>query len=215
MDVGGYMRNQRKQLGRGTEQVKEPCVFDFNYIPDQPLMREECEPLIDAMLRFDMLGMATHMAVIGSRGSGKTLTLKCLQRLVPQQTNLSIVYANCRHHNTSFKILAHLLNIEARGASLTELFDRFCAGCQGRTVVILDEIDLMSIKDRKREILYLLSRSERPFMVIMLSNSPHVLKELDAATRSSAPSRAATSGRRSSRRVRVRPGSRSWRRRST
>ena len=43
----------------------------------------------------------------------------------------------------------------------------------------------MSPKDRNREILYLLSRSEHPFMVIMLSNSPHVLKQLDAATRSS------------------------------
>ena len=66
----------------------------------------------------------------------------------------------------------------------SELFERFCMGCRGKTVVVLDEIDLMSIKDRRREILYLLSRSEKPFMIIMLSNSPHVLKELDAATRS-------------------------------
>ena len=33
--------------------------------------------------------------------------------------------------------------------------------------------------------LYLLSRSDQSFMVIMLSNNPHVLNELDAATRSS------------------------------
>jgi len=185
LDIDAYLRNQKERMGKETEQVADPSIFDFNYIPDQPLMRDECKPLIDAMLRFDLTGIPTHLAVIGSRGSGKTLTLKFLQRIVPQQTGLSVVYANCRHHNTSFKILAHLLNIEARGASLAELFDRFCASCQNRRIVVLDEVDLMSFKDRRREILYLLSRSERPFMVIMLSNSPHVLKELDAATRSS------------------------------
>jgi cell division control protein 6 len=71
------------------------------------------------------------------------------------------------------------------GASLQQLFDRFQKRCDKPTVVILDEIDLMSPKDKRREILYLLSRSEQPFMVIMLSNSPQVLNQLDAATRSS------------------------------
>jgi cell division control protein 6 len=51
--------------------------------------------------------------------------------------------------------------------------------------VVLDEVDLMSRKDKRREILYLLSRSEQPYMVIMLANSPQVLKQLDQATRSS------------------------------
>jgi Cdc6-like AAA superfamily ATPase len=46
-------------------------------------------------------------------------------------------------------------------------------------------VDLMSPKDKHREILYMLSRSEQPYMIVMLSNSPHVLKQLDAATRSS------------------------------
>ena len=49
----------------------------------------------------------------------------------------------------------------------------------------MDEVNLMSSKDRNREILYFLSRSEQPYMVILLSNSPNILKQLDAATRSS------------------------------
>jgi len=148
LDIDAYLRNQKERMGKETEQVADPSIFDFNYIPDQPLMRDECKPLVDAMLRFDLTGIPTHLAVIGSRGSGKTLTLKFLQRIVPQQTGLSVVYANCRHHNTSFKILAHLLNLEARGASLAELFDRFSASSQNRRIVVLDEIDLMSFKDR-------------------------------------------------------------------
>ena len=185
MDIAAYLKQQKKHIGREARSVRDFSVFDFDFIPQQPLMREESKLLIDDMLRFAISGIPTHYAVIGSRGSGKTLTLKYLQRVIPDQTNLSIVYANCRQHNTSFKILAHLLRVQARGASLSELFSAFCDKCEAKTVVVLDEIDLMSSKDRRREILYLLSRAERPFMVIMLSNNSHVLKDLDPATRSS------------------------------
>jgi Cdc6-like AAA superfamily ATPase len=185
MDIQAYLQQRKEHLGEEIKQVKDFSVFDFDYIPDQPLMREEAKLLIDDMIRFEISGIPTHYAVVGSRGSGKTLTLKFLQRLMPEQTDLDFIYANCREHNTSFKIFAHLLGVQARGASLAELFKAFSMRCQGKTVVALDEVDLMSPKDRRREILYLLSRSERPFMVLMLTNSPHVLKEIDPATRSS------------------------------
>jgi Cdc6-like AAA superfamily ATPase len=67
---------------------------------------------------------------------------------------------------------------------LSELYDRFCQEHPGKTVVLLDEIDLMSAKDKNREILYLLSRSENPYMVIMLSNNYHFLRDLDLSTKS-------------------------------
>ncbi len=185
MNIAAYLRKRKEHLGEESKQVKDFSVFDFNYIPDQPVMRDEARALIDSMLRFEMTGIATHQAVIGSRGSGKTLMLKFLQRIIPEQTGLSLVYANCRHHNTSFKVLSHLLGGRTSGASMTELYQRFLGKHPGKTVVVLDEVDLMSPKDKRREILYMLSRSEQPYMVIMLSNSPHVLKQLDAATRSS------------------------------
>ncbi len=185
MDIASYLQEQRAELGKRTSTVKDFAVFDFNYVPKQPVMRDECRELIRDMLQFDLAGVPNHHAIIGSRGSGKTLMLRYLQQVMPQQTGLEFFYGNCRHHNTTFRLLAHFLGVRARGSSLSELYDRFLERCNGKTVVILDEIDLMSPKDRRREILYLLSRSEKPFMVVMLSNSPQVLKELDAATRSS------------------------------
>ena len=124
---------------------------------------------------------ARFIGMVGGRGSGKTLTLKYLQEVIPKEVDLEILYVNCRHHNTSFKILARLLGVQARGASLCELFQRLEARHPSKTVVILDEVDLMSPKDNRREILYLLSRSQYPFMVVMLSNSPKVLRDLDPA----------------------------------
>ena len=185
MDIASYLREQSEELGRQTSRVRDFAVFDFNHVPDEPVMRDECKELIRDMLQFNLSGSANHYAVIGSRGSGKTLMLRYLKQVMPEQTGLELLYANCRHHNTTFRLLAHFLGVRARGSSLSELYDRFTAQCNGKTVVVLDEVDLMSPKDRRREILYLLSRSEKPFMVVLLSNSPQVLRELDAATRSS------------------------------
>lgn len=185
IDIAAYLRRQKEQLGRQARHIRDFAVFRFDYIPAQPLMREEAKQLIDDLLRFEVSGIPTHYAIIGSRGSGKTLTVKYLQRVVPQQADLAFVYANCRAHNTSFKLLAHFLGVSARGPSLSELFERFCRRYARKTVVILDEIDVMSPKDRQREILYLLSRAAQPYMVLALANNPQVLKQLDPATRSS------------------------------
>ena len=185
MDIAAYMKEQKERVTSETQRVKDPAVFTFHYEPDQPLIREECKKLINEMVRFDHTGIPDHHAVIGSRGSGKTLMIKYLQRVVPQYTNLDVLYANCRHTNTSYKIFASLLDVPSTGFGLNELYARFVARYRRRTVVVLDEVDLMSPKDKNREILYLLSRSEQPYMVIMLSNSPHLLNELDPATRSS------------------------------
>jgi len=185
-----FLHQERSKNSERSSQIKDFSVFDFNYIPDQPVMREECKHLIREMLQFEMSGIPTHQAVLGARGSGKTLMLKYIQRIMNAETELDVIYANCREHNTSFKIFAHFLEVQARGASLSELYNRFCQKYTGRTVVLLDEIDLMSPKDKRRDILYFLSRSQNPYMVIMLSNNHRVLHELDDSTRSTLQPRA-------------------------
>ena len=185
MNIAHYCKAQRDFARENSGHIKDFSVFDFNYIPPEPFMREESKHLINEMLKFELSGIPSNQAVIGSKGSGKTLILKYLQRLMGQQTDLKVLYANCREHNTSFKIFAHFLEVQARGASLSELYTKFCNVFTGKTVVVLDEVDLMSPKDRRKDILYFLSRSENPYMVIMLSNNFRLLKDLDAPTRSS------------------------------
>jgi Cdc6-like AAA superfamily ATPase len=185
--MGGltFLHQEREKNSKTSSQIKDFSVFDFNYIPDEPIMRDECKHLIKEMLRFEMSSIPTHQAIFGAKGSGKTLMMKYLQRIMNAETDLNVIYANCREHNTSFKILAHFLKVQARGASLSELYHRFCSKYQGKTVVVLDEIDLMSPKDKRRDILYFLSRSPNPYMIVMLSNNHRVLLELDDSTKSS------------------------------
>ena len=184
MDVRAYLRGRKEQLEEETGVVKEFSVFDFSYIPEHPLMRAEAKILIDALLRYDHTGIPKNLALFGSRGSGKTLMVRYLSKELAAETGLSMLYVNVRNHNTSFKILAHLLRVQARGASFDELFMRFRQMHPKKTVVVLDEIDLISPKDRHMEILYRLSRSANNYMVVLLSNSPRLLNAIDPSARS-------------------------------
>ena len=185
MDVREHFRRRMQNIGRSAELVKNFSVFDFDYVPPEPLMREEAVELIDEMLRFKVTGIPTHHFIIGSRGCGKTMTMKFLGGTLAVETGIPVHYANCRQHNTSYKILAHLLGVQPRGVSLAELFETFEAKTDSQAIVLLDEIELMSPKDRNREILFMLSRSRKRYMVISLSNNPRIVREIDMSTRSS------------------------------
>jgi len=184
MKITDYLAHQAQSLDHASQRIKDFRVFDFNYIPDEPLMREEAKPIVDACLRYLKTGIANHLFVFGSRGSGKTLMVKYIGRLLAQRHGAQVLYVNCRQHNTSFKILAHLLGVRPRGCSLDELWHRFCDVHQPPAIVVLDEVDLLSDKDRHKDILYLLSRSERGFMAVLLSNHPKFLGILDESIRS-------------------------------
>lgn len=184
MEIEEYLLKKRKKLEKQAKKIRDFTVFDFNYIPEKPLMREETKPVIDSILRYERTGIPNNILIFGSRGSGKTLTIKYLMRLFEQKSKLTMQYANCRTFNTSFKIVANLLGMKARGTSLSELYQKFEQRFTSRTVVVLDEVDLLSEKDRGKDILYFLSRSSIGYMAILLSNNPKFLNEIDESTRS-------------------------------
>jgi len=185
MRITDYLDSKSKEVNSSRRHVRNFRVFDFSYIPDEPLMRDEAKPIIDACLRYLASRIPNHLLVFGSRGSGKTLMLRYLGRLLTQRHDARILYVNCREHNTSFKILAHLLHVQPRGCSQDELWHRFTRLYAAPTIIILDEVDLISDKDRRRDILYLLSRCPKGYMTVLLSNHPRFLSTLDESVRSS------------------------------
>lgn len=185
MDIQEYLKSKAKRLDQGSKRIKDYRVFDFNYIPQRPLMREEIRPVADALLRYLKTGIPNHLLIIGTRGSGKTLHVKALiKNLQADDSRPAFHYVNCRHHNTSFKILAEILKVKPRGYALDELWRDFEGSHTGPVVIVLDEVDLISDKDRNKEILYFLSRSERNHMVVMLSNNPRFQNQLDTSIKS-------------------------------
>lgn len=185
MDIDAYVSKKLAALDEETSQVKDFRVFDFSWVPDQPLVRDEARPIIDSLLKYSRTGIPQNLVLLGSRGCGKTLLMRYLQRLLKERAGLEILYANCRNENTSFKVLAGFLGLSRRGTSLQEVYARFEEKYPGRVVVVLDEVDLISKKDPNKDILYFLSRSEHAYMVVCLSNNPRLLAELDSSVRSS------------------------------
>jgi Cdc6-like AAA superfamily ATPase len=185
VDIESYLTKRMASLDGETSLVRDFRVFDFAWVPDKPLVRDEARPIIDALLTYGRTGIPQNLVVLGSRGCGKTLLMRYLQRLLKERAGLEILYANCRTDNSSFKILAGFLGASTRGTSLQELYARFEARYKAPTVVVLDEVDLISKKDPNKDILYFLSRSERGYMTVCLSNAPRVLADLDPSVRSS------------------------------
>jgi Cdc6-like AAA superfamily ATPase len=183
MEIQEYLKDQEKRVSAAGRRIVEPKVFDFSYVPERPLMRDELKPVIDSLLRFEQTGIPNHLLIVGSRGCGKTLCMRHLERVFSQR-GLPVLYGNCRIHNTSYKLLAHFVGTHARGLSFAELVERFTAAHPGKTVVVLDEVDLLSDKDRNREILYFLSRSSVRYMAVALSNNPRWAASLDESTQS-------------------------------
>ena len=183
MDIDGYLKEKERQFSELGERIRDPRVFDFNWLPDKPLMRDEIKPIVDALLRYERTGVPGHLLVTGSRGCGKTLALKYLQQLFGER-GLPVLYGNCRTRNTSYKLLADFVGARARGFSLAELTDKFTEKYAGPTIVVLDEVDLLSDRGRSMEILYFLSRSPRNDLVVMLSNNVNWASGLDESTRS-------------------------------
>ena len=184
MDIEKYLSERQTRFDKSRDKIRSFEVFDFNYIPERPLMREEVKPVIDALLRYQQTGIANNVLVLGSRGSGKSVLAKYLMKVMSEQGQIDFAYANCRQHNTSFKILASLVGVRPRGCSLDELWQKFADSSRGKTVFVLDEVDLMSDKDRHKDILYLISRSQNNYMTILLSNNPKFLTPLDESIKS-------------------------------
>ena len=184
MDIEQYLKEKQERLNVAKGRIQDSAVFDFNYVPEKPLMREEVKPVIDALLRYAQTDIPNNILILGSRGSGKSVLAKYLMKLLFENGALDFAYVNCRQHNTSFKILAYLLGVKPRGCSLAELWARFTDLKKKSTVFILDEVDLMSDKDRHKDILYFLSRSPNNYMAILLSNNPKFLNSLDESIKS-------------------------------
>lgn len=186
MTIREYLDKRSSELDRQREKIRDFRVFDFNYMPDEPLMRREAGPIIDACLRYLHTQIPNHLFIFGSRGCGKTLMVRYIGQLLRERHHAHILYVNCRQHNTSFKLLAHLLGTRPRGYSLDELWRLFCDRF-GREplILLLDEVDLLSDKDRHKDILYLISRSSHRYMAVLLSNHPRFMNVLDESIRSS------------------------------
>ena len=160
-------------------------VFDYNYIPRDIYARKEIKEIIKIIIDFEKLGTNRNVFYYGSRGSGKTCTMKFLQSLMKKHNiKTPILYINCRTLGTSFRVLSSILKERVIGLGFADIMEKINQ-IYPKLILILDEIDLISMKERSKDLLYLLSRSEgTKYQLFLLSNNVTFYNKIDEATKS-------------------------------
>lgn len=91
MDLQRYIEKKQKHLSKSSNQIKDFAVFDFNYIPEKPLMREEAKPVIDALLRYQQTGIANNMLILGSLDAARAYWQDTFLKHSPAQARLTLL----------------------------------------------------------------------------------------------------------------------------
>jgi Cdc6-like AAA superfamily ATPase len=184
VNLDTYYTESRKVLERSAKRIKNPGVFDFNYLPKQVFVREEAKTIMDNIVKFDSLRVPFNLFIYEARGSGKTVLLKYLINYLKEKIKTPMMYINCRLNNTSHRILSELVGKRnSSGLGAPELYAELSKTYR-RLIVVLDEIDLLSAREKRNDILYYLSRSERSYMVILLSNNPNFFNKIEPSAKS-------------------------------
>ena len=92
VNLDTYYTESRKILERSAKQIKNPGVFDFNYLPKQVFIREEAKTIMDNIVKFDSLRVPFNLFIYGARGSGKTVLLKYLTNYLKEKIKTPMMY---------------------------------------------------------------------------------------------------------------------------
>ncbi len=179
-------------------------VLRPDYVPNTlPHREEQIRKLTEHLAPLLRRERPSNIFIYGLTGTGKTAVTKYVLRKVEEfsrskgLTHFTFSYTNCRHDDTTYRVLANIVEslghrVPFTGLSTAEVFRRFkrAVEASGKIVVaVLDEIDFL-IKKAGDELLYRLTRindelSKGKVSVIGITNDVRIMERLDPRVRSS------------------------------
>ena len=60
MDMERYIKERRTSFSRQNRTIVDYSVFDFNHVPEKPLIRTEAKQIIDALVQYEKTGIPTR-----------------------------------------------------------------------------------------------------------------------------------------------------------
>lgn len=171
-----------------------------DYVPDHLPHRDKQIYKLGLILAPILHGSRpSNVFIYGLTGTGKTAVTKYVIRKLEKKIGdkITYVYVNCRHTDTSYRVMAELARavgqrVPFTGLSTSEVLKRFVNGLERRRrfmLVILDEIDYL-VKRKGDDVLYFLTRindqlSTSKVSIIGITNDLRFMDFLDARVRSS------------------------------
>ena len=170
--------------------IKNPEVFNLDYVPPEIYVREELKDAIDNILIYLKLGVPTafHLLIIGEKGSGKTVSFKFLAERLPKELNdkikeyePSIIYLPCWKITSSYWVYLSISGAK-KGEQLPVVREKALNKLREnkRTILILDDIDHL----RDDDLLYYIPRETNALM-ILITRDIGFMKDLSPPVKSS------------------------------
>ena len=154
--------------------IKDPTVLTPRYEPDRVLGRTD--EIREIRFYLDYLHKNTlppHLLIVGSPGSGKTLTIKHISKEYTQNETASITYVQAtRSPFITMRMLASQFSIKVpiRGISTFDIWLMIQDQMTREQAIIIDEINVLLSNDEGRELINDMVRDERVCVIGVTNN---------------------------------------------
>gem|GEM_PF-1092302 len=173
------------------ENLKDSSVFELNVEPrpEFTYVRPEVNMIVNTITDYIVTGIPQHILLLGWRGSGKTTSVLTVIRTIKELSeelrgkNIFLekyFYVNAREHPSQREIFETIIGKSFRGFSFSEILNELYKVLEGRTILVIDEVDFL----QSNEIFYHISRSTKVSMIAIAQNV-NWFKSLDSSIQSS------------------------------
>jgi len=154
--------------------LKDPTVLTPRYEPDRVLRRTDEKREIRFYLDYlRKNALPPHLLIVGSPGSGKTLTIKHISKEYAQNETASITYVQAiRSPFITMRALASQFSIEVprRGISAFEIWSEIQDQMTREAVIVIDEINVLLSNDGGCELISDMVRDEHVCVIGVTNN---------------------------------------------
>ncbi|MBR4504614.1 MAG: AAA family ATPase [Candidatus Methanomethylophilaceae archaeon] len=189
---------------RGSRIIRDPKVFDYDYVPPKLIGRDEQLSTMELLFRpLAEYGRSCTAVLMGPVGTGKTAAAKCFCRDLAEHcakkgSPIEAIFVNCRARNSEAAVLLQMVQhfdrgFPDRGFSPDQMWRALRQQISGEgkdIVIVLDEVDVL-LKKSSMDLVYQISRFTeggpdigRSVSLVMISQEP-LFDLLDEASFSS------------------------------
>ncbi len=174
-------------LGANESLFVNELALDFDYLPPVIKFREEQQQAIASCIKPIFAGRhGRNVVIVGSPGIGKSAAVRAVLREVEKESeDIYCVYVNCWKKESAFKVAADICEqvgyTWVHNKRSDELFAAAAAIVNRKScVLVLDEADKLT----DLSALYAVLEDFQRKCIILVTNNPSFLAELDARVRS-------------------------------